>query len=127
MRLSVRVMQGGERVPFLLDESGLPLFYPTLFETAQLRNGGAAVNTIRNKLGDIEVLLQWEHAHGRDLVAEFAAGDMLTLSDIVSLRDFCGFDMRYAKESTSRVSAAGSVRWLEAQIASVEPQPTISK
>lgn len=127
MPLSVRVLRGGERVPFLLDERGLPLFYPTLFETAQLRNGGAAVNTIRNKLGDIEVLLQWERAHGRDLVAEFAAGDMLTLSDIVSLRDFCGFDMRYAQEITSRARASGNVMWLESQIASVEPQPTVSK
>lgn len=47
MQLSVRVLRDGERVPLLLDERGLPLFYPTLFETAQLRNGGAAVNTIR--------------------------------------------------------------------------------
>ena len=46
-RLSVHVMPGGERVPMLQDEQGLPLFYPTLFATSQLRNAGAAVNTIR--------------------------------------------------------------------------------
>lgn len=55
-RLSVHVMQGGERVPMLHDERGLPLFYPTLFVTSQLRNAGVAVNSIRNKLADLIVL-----------------------------------------------------------------------
>lgn len=127
MRLSVRVLRDGERVPLLLDERGLPLFYPTLFETAQLRNGGAAVNTIRNKLADIETLLRWEKVNGRDLVAEFAAGRILTLADIVSLRDFCGLDMRHVKEATARARATGNVTWLEVQTASVASLPRVSK
>lgn len=127
MQLSVRVLRDGERVPLLLDERGLPLFYPTLFETAQLRNGGAAVNTIRNKLADIETLLRWEKANGRDLAGEFAAGQMLTLADIVSLRDFCGLDMRYVKDLTAPAQAIGNMRWLEAQTASVVSLPRVSK
>jgi hypothetical protein len=50
------VLGGGERVPMLHDAQGLPLLYPTLFATTQLRNAAAAVNTIRNKLVDIVVL-----------------------------------------------------------------------
>lgn len=74
--LSIRVMGEGERVSMLLDACGLPLFYPCLFATAQLRNGGAAVNTIRNKLADISMLLRWqaEQKPVRDLEAEFAKG-----------------------------------------------------
>lgn len=127
MNLSVRVLPGGERALFLVDEQGLPLFYPTLFGTAQLRNSGAAVNTIRNKLEDIEVLLRWETTNGRDLVGEFAAGQMLTLADIVSVRDFCGLDMRYVERFASRPQAARSVTWLEAGVATVRSQRKVSQ
>ncbi|WP_179948181.1 hypothetical protein [Luteimonas chenhongjianii] len=87
-RLSIHIVSGGERVPLLHDASGVPLFYPTLFATTQLRNAGAAVNTIRNKWTDIVVLMRWAHSQGRDLVEEFTIGRWLTLADIVSLRDF---------------------------------------
>ncbi len=93
-RLSIHVLSGGERVPMLHDEQGLPLFYPTLFATVQLRNAGAAVNTIRNKLADIVVLLRWQQRHGRDLISEFAQGNFLSVADVVSLRDFAKLDMR---------------------------------
>lgn len=58
--LSVHVLGEGERVPMLHDEQGVPLFYPTRFATSQLRNSGAAVNTCRNKLADLVVLMRWE-------------------------------------------------------------------
>lgn len=93
-RLSVHILGGGERVPMLHDASGVPLFYPTLFATTQLRNAGAAVNTIRNKLSDIVVLMRWERSNGRDLNTEFSCGRWLSLADIESLRDFAKLDMR---------------------------------
>lgn len=127
MTLSIRVFQDGERVPLLLDERSIPLFYPTLFETSQLRNGGAAVNTIRNKLEDLEVLLRWEAANDRDLVSEFAAGRLLTLVDIVSLRDFCALDMRCANNANRSSPAARNVAWIEARIGSVPPRPRVSQ
>lgn len=127
MSLSVRVLQGGERVPFLLDERRVPLFYPTLFETSQLRNGGAAVNTIRNKLEDLEVLLRWEAASGRSLVAEFAAGRVLTLVDVVSLRDFCALDMRYVDKDEHRSPGAHNVAWLEARVGSAAPRSRVGQ
>ncbi|HEX7323953.1 MAG TPA: site-specific integrase [Rhodanobacteraceae bacterium] len=127
MNLSVRVLQGGERVPFLLGVDGVPLFYPTLFETAKLRNGGAAVNTIRNKLEDIEVLLRWEAANDRNLLTEFKSGQMLALADVVSLRDFCALDMRYVGKVASPPGAARNVTWLEARVTSVAPAPRVSQ
>lgn len=127
MSLSIRVLPSGERVPFLLDDRGLPLFYPTLFETAQLRNGGAAVNTIRNKLEDLEVLLRWEAVNERKLVAEFEKGRVPTLADILSLRDFCALDMRYIGDGSAGPQTARNMTWLEARTASVAARPRISQ
>lgn len=103
-KLSVHIFSGGERMPMLHDELGMPLFYPTLFATSQLRNAGAAVNTIRNKLADIIVLLRWEHQQGRDLISEFRVGQLLTVADIVSIRDFAKLDMR--DQSKANANAA---------------------
>lgn len=124
--LSVHVLGEGERVPMLHDEQGMPLFYPTLFATSQLRNAGAAVNTIRNKLADLLVLLRWEQANGRDLITEFRSGRFLTVADIVSLRDFAKLDMR-------ELSSAGDgekersvvVDFLEARVSSSRALATI--
>lgn len=117
-RLSVHVFPGGERVPMLHDACGLPLFYPTLYTTTQLRNAGAAVNTIRNKLAGIVVLLRWEQCHGRDLISEFARGNFLTVADIVSLRDFAKLDMRDQSQAAKpRSPGKGGVNFLESQVA----------
>lgn len=125
--LSVHVLGEGERVPMLHDEQGVPLFYPTLFATSQLRNAGAAVNTIRNKLADLVVLLRWEQANGRDLITEFRSGRFLTVADIVSLRDFAKLDMRDLRSvgGSAKERSDGVVDFLEARIASSPVQATI--
>ncbi|MHA8021257.1 site-specific integrase [Stenotrophomonas hibiscicola] len=118
-KLSVHVMQDGERVPMLQDESGVPLFYPTLYATSQLRNAGVAVNTIRNKLADLIVLLRWEVANCRNLISEFQGGRFLTIADVVSLRDFAKLDMRNWK-SDGHCTEKPSIRvlgFLEARVA----------
>lgn len=117
----------GERVPMLLDSSGLPLFYPTLYVTAQLRNAGLAVNTIKNRLEDLKILFRWELAFSRDLLSEFKQGQFLELSDIVSLRDFAKLDMRDLQEPASANSK--TVRQnsdhLEAHVASVASRSAV--
>lgn len=105
----------------LHDDRGLPLFYPNLFATAQLRNAGAAVNTIRNKLADIVVLLRWERLRSRDLIAEFRAGRFLAVADIVSLRDFAKLDMRAQADVEVGVADPGArvVDFLESRVAPI--------
>ena len=119
-RLSIHVLSGGERVPMLHDEQGLPLFYPTLYATTQLRNAGAAVNTIRNRLADIVVLLRWEQQQGRDLISEFAQGHFLSAADVVALRDFAKLDMRRSSMDSSQAGASKQevTAFLEARVAS---------
>lgn len=117
----------GERVPMLMDASGLPLFYPTLYVTAQLRNAGLAVNTIKNRLEDLKVLCRWELTFSRDLLAEFKQGKFLELSDIVSLRDFAKLDMRDLQESVSaRSRTVGQYTSnVEAHVAKVASRPVV--
>ncbi|MCD9046722.1 site-specific integrase [Luteimonas sp. MHLX1A] len=125
--LSLHVLEGGERVPLLHDEQGVPLFYPTLFTTSQLRNAGAAVNTIRNKLADLIVLLRWEQIHGRDLIAEFGRGRFLTIADVVSLRDFAKLNMRHVqsvKDGAKQRKRVG-VGFLESHVASSSAQAAV--
>lgn len=126
-RLSVHVLSEGERVPLLHDAQGLPLFYPTLFATSQLRNAGAAVNTIRNKLADIVVLLRWESLQGRDLISEFRNGRFLTLADVVSLRDFAKLDMRHQAQmgDIDDIPEINVVGFLESRIATSPADATI--
>ncbi len=111
----------------LHDAQGLPLFYPTLFATSQLRNAGAAVNTIRNKLADIVVLLQWESLQGRDLISEFRNGRFLTVADVVALRDFTKLDMRHQTPpgNSQQASAPGVAGFLESRIASSPAEAAI--
>ncbi|MHC9036247.1 site-specific integrase, partial [Cobetia marina] len=92
------------------------MFYPTLFTTVRLRNAGAAVNTIRNKLGDILVLLLWEAHNRRDLIAEFSQSRFLSLPDVLSLRDFMKRDTRDLKPMKPRRGAASIHAFLEAHV-----------
>jgi len=111
----------------LHDAQGLPLFYPTLFATSLLRNAGAAVNTIRNKLADIVVLLRWESLQGRDLISEFRNGRFLTLADVVSLRDFAKLDMRHQAQmgDIDDIPEINVVGFLESRIATSPADATI--
>ena len=59
-RLETILFSNGERFSLLVNEkTGIPDFYSTLWVTVELRNQ-SAVNTIRNKLGTIQWLMNWE-------------------------------------------------------------------
>jgi hypothetical protein len=94
-RIAMRVLARGERVPFSLDNRGRPLFYPTLFATARLRNTGAPANTTKDKPVHVGVLLWCPSDRRRDLVDDFREGRFLAATDIASLRDFAQRRRRY--------------------------------
>ena len=60
-RIETILFSNGERFPLLVnEETGIPDFYSTLWVTVELRNQ-SAVNTIRNKLGTIQWIMNWEN------------------------------------------------------------------
>ena len=59
-RIETILFSNGERFPLLVnEETGIRDFYSTLWVTVELRNQ-SAVNTIRNKLGTIQWIMNWE-------------------------------------------------------------------
>lgn len=90
MQLSVRRFQAesGERFSILVDETGMPLYYPALFVTAELRGAGLAVNTINHALSAIKVLFAWASYYSIDVESRFKRSELLLAHEIHSLRDF---------------------------------------
>lgn len=81
----------GERFSVLVDEEGMPLFYPTLFITWTLRASSHAANSITNALNALKALCAWESRLGIDLVSTFTQGVLL---DHNQVRDLCDFLQR---------------------------------
>lgn len=90
MQLSVRRFQveSGERFLVLVDDSGMPLYYPALYVTAVLRGGNLANNTISHALTAIKLLYAWTDYYSIDLEARFKQRELLYEHEIHSLRDF---------------------------------------
>ena len=73
MQLSVRRFQAesGERFLILVDDAGMPLYYPALYVTAVLRGGNRATNTISHSLTAIKLLYAWGDYYRVDLESRF--------------------------------------------------------
>lgn len=93
MDISTRRFRGsdGERFSVLVDEQGMPLFYPTLFITWTLRASSHAANSITNALNALKALCAWEASRGMDLESAFTQGVLL---DHNQVRDLCDFLQR---------------------------------
>jgi integrase len=90
MGLSLRRIKStdGERFIVLVDEDGMPLFYPALYVTVHLRGRSLAVNTIQNALNALKALYAWQNYYSIDVESRFSCGELLLSHEIHSLRDF---------------------------------------
>lgn len=90
MKLSGRQIRfdDGERYMLLVDQSGMPLYFPALYITVIVRGSSKAANTIQNALHAIKVLYGWQDNYKIDLESSFACGGLLEAHQIHSLRDF---------------------------------------
>jgi len=94
------VLSDGERYPLLVDESGTPDWYITLYVTTQIRNASKASNTIQAVLGSINLLFSWCDEKNIELEARFSRREFLSESEVESLR-------AYTQLKRSSVKAAG--------------------
>lgn len=90
MGLSIRrfVAASGERTAVLVDGSGMPLYYPTLFVTWHLRSRSLAANSIFNALNAIKALYVWQTDVSMDLESLFSRGELLGEEQVRDLSDF---------------------------------------
>lgn len=82
------VAADGERYAVLVDGSGMPLYYPTLFTTWHLRSRSLAANSIANALNAIKALFAWEAQVDIDLMILFSQGELLGEERVRGLSDF---------------------------------------
>jgi hypothetical protein len=72
----------GERFAILLGrDDGLPLYWPNLFSTTQLRSRSLATNTIGRALRNIALIYEWSHIKGIDLDHRLVHGSFLSLAE----------------------------------------------
>ena len=88
----VKFESSGERYSLLTGSDGLPLWYPTLFATSQLRNAAKAPNTIEAHLNAIKLLFEWANSHEIDLKQSFSTMKFLTVEQIESLCSYLKHD-----------------------------------
>lgn len=96
-RLTRFIRPNGERYPILVEQDNMPVFYPTLFATAKIRNAGRAANTMDQYLTSIKVLLGWSDENGIDLVSRILTQQFLTTGELDQLADECGKKRRAVK------------------------------
>lgn len=89
-RIKSFVMQSGERYCLLFDKAeGMPLYYPNLFVTTQVRNNSNSVAAMEAALSGINVLLSFCDEHGINLPERFLRHEFFTLSEQDAIRDYC--------------------------------------
>lgn len=98
--LAIRHVQfrQGERHKLLVNaQTGIPLYYPSLFITTQVRAGGFSVSTVLGALTALKVLYAWQAERGINLEASFSSGTLLRLEDITSLVGFTARPLNVAR------------------------------
>ncbi|MBN2866765.1 MAG: site-specific integrase [Thiotrichales bacterium] len=88
------VMESGERYCLLVEsDTGVPLFYPNLFITTQVRNASLSFASMESALSSISVLLKFCNERQIDLVERLRSSTFFQLNEIDALADYCQFNL----------------------------------
>lgn len=83
-------MLTGERYCLLIDrETGMPLYYPNLYVTTQVRNRSNSVASMESALSGINVLLRFCEEHQVDLEGRFMKCEYFAIHELDAIRDYC--------------------------------------
>lgn len=88
MRVRLTVFQNGERYRLLVDaQSGLPIYYPNLFVTSQIRNRSQSVSAMETALGSIKHFLAY--CDEDKLEHRIRDRQYFTIEELDAIRDHC--------------------------------------
>ena len=87
MKTKMLVFKSGERFPILLGDDGIPLFYPSVYESVMRRQVNVASATISADLASIKFLYSWAARMHIDLEQRFHKAEFLSLKEIENLAD----------------------------------------
>ncbi len=88
----------------LIESTGLPVYWPTLFSITELRNRHRAFNTIANALAALSVFQQFLDEHGVNLPRRLEEGKLLELGEIEALVRTCRIDFTNSNARNSLVT-----------------------
>lgn len=89
-RIKGFVMQSGERYCLLLDKAtGMPLYYPNLYMTTQVRNNSNSVAAMESALSGVNVLLSFCDEREINLSERFLKREFFTFGELDAVRDYC--------------------------------------
>lgn len=89
-RIKGFVMESGERYCLLMDrETGMPLYYPNLYVTTQVRNKSNSVAAMETALSGINVLLSFCDGRQIDLADRFLRREYFSIHELDAIRDYC--------------------------------------
>lgn len=99
------VSNDGERLKILVEQAtGVPLFYPNLYITSQIRGGCKSIATIQSFITSMKVLNCWSAKYSIDIERRWKCGDWFQIWEVDSLRDFCSRVLRDSSIEFSKVT-----------------------
>ena len=115
-KLETILFSNGERFPLLInEETGIPDFYSTLWVTTELRYR-SAVNTIRNKLGVIQWLMDWEQSNKltiSDLLHKEVALNECELESLIRHMKLNAVKQKKADRTKRKVLTKGQTQFID--------------
>lgn len=99
-RSTIDIDPQGERWAMLLDGDGMPLFYPTLYNTTKLRNAGKSTSTQELHLTAIKILHEFCDLQHINLTERIRSKNFLTTGELDGLSDACRRKKRGVKQSS---------------------------
>lgn len=142
------ILESGERYVLLVDkDTGIPLYYPNLYITTQIRNRSLSLSAMSSALNGISILLEYLHTHyGKTPEKRFRVKDFLKIHELDAIRDFCQINHQKTKFNSNtklvklkdeKVSSATEyirlteiaryVRWLADQIIDKTKDSTLTQ
>lgn len=83
-------LSSGEGYKLLVDaNTGIPLYYPSLYVTSQKRGNGHALATVQSTITALKTMYAWLDYFNIDIEGRFINKNLLLQNEIISLRDFC--------------------------------------
>lgn len=100
--------------------SGLPLFYPNLFITTQVRNRSLSYSSMEAALSGLSVLMRYMEERGEKIEDRFQKGKLFNEYELDALRDFCQIKFRahIAKEDYNGMFTLSELREFDEKVTS---------
>lgn len=113
------VMAEGGRYCLLVEKStNLPLYFPNLFVTTQVRNRSLSSSAMQSALSGIAVLLKFMFERNEDIETRFKKKQFLETNELDAIRDYCQikFSNRVIKTDLSSVFTLAEMREFDEKV-----------